>query len=285
VSGPLVSVAWLRDHLDDRGIRVVDCRFLLGRPGVAEGLWREAHIPGAAFLDVDRELASPPAPGAEPGGRHPLPAAERFAAAARRAGIGPGTHVVAYDEAAEGGAARLWWLLRHFGHASVTVLDGGLSAWREAGGPLRGGAEEIEPGGFEAAPREGDTVTARDLAAQPAERDAAAAGGLVLDARAPERYRGETEPIDPVAGHIPGAVNLPFAEVAPGGRFLAPEELRRRFAEAGAAEGRELVAYCGSGITACSLLLAAEIAGLPGGRLYPGSWSEWSGLELPVARQ
>ena len=146
---PLATTAWLREHVRDSGVRVVDCRFRLGEPGAGEALWREGHIPGAAFLDLDGELASPPGDA----GRHPLPEAATFEAAARRAGIGPGTLVVAYDEAAEGGAARLWWLLRHFGHDAVTVLDGGLRAWREEGGELRAGEERVEPGDFRAAAR------------------------------------------------------------------------------------------------------------------------------------
>jgi len=272
VSEPLVSVSWLRERLGDPALRVVDCRYRLGEPGAGEELWREGHIPGAAFMDLDRDLA------AEPGerGRHPLPEPERFEAAARRAGIGPDTLVIAYDEAAEGGAARLWWLLRHFGHERVSVLDGGLRGWRDQGGALEAGAEQPQGAAFTARPRQGDIREAGELAAG-AER-------VLLDARAPERYRGEVEPIDPVAGRIPGAANLPFAEIAPGGRFLAPDELRARFEAAGAAPGRELVAYCGSGVTACVLLLAAEVAGLEPARLYPGSWSEWSGLGLPVER-
>jgi thiosulfate/3-mercaptopyruvate sulfurtransferase len=268
VSGPLVSASWLRERLDDPGVRVVDCRFRLGEPGAAKELWRAGHIPGAAFMDLDGELA------AEPGerGRHPLPDADVFQAAARRAGVGPDTLVVSYDEAAEGGAARLWWLLRHFGHGRVAVLDGGLRGWRAEGGPLEVDPAQPLPGDFVARPRVGDT----------AEAEALAGGSLLLDARAPERYRGELEPIDPVAGHIPGAVNLPFAALAPEGRFLPPEELRAAFEAAGAAPGRELVAYCGSGVTACVLLLAAEVAGLGPGRLYPGSWSEWSGRGLPA---
>jgi thiosulfate/3-mercaptopyruvate sulfurtransferase len=242
---------------------VVDCHFVLGNPGAGEQAWLEGHIPGAPHLDVDRDLA------AEPGvrGRHPLPEARDFEAAARRAGIGQATRVVAYDEAGEGGAARLWWLLRHFGHDDVAVLHGGLAAWREAGGPLEAGSVEIEQGDFVARPREGDTVSADDLPA--------ATDGVLLDARAPERFRGEVEPIDQVAGHIPGAANVPFAELAPRGRFPPAERLRERLG------GEPFVAYCGSGVTACTLLLAGELAGVEG-RLYPGSWSEWSRRGLPV---
>jgi thiosulfate/3-mercaptopyruvate sulfurtransferase len=287
VSGPLVSVPWLRERLGDPGLRVVDCRFRLGEPGAGHELWLAGHIPGAAFLDLDRDLA------AEPGerGRHPLPEPAAFEAAARRAGIGADTLVIAYDEAAEGGAARLWWLLRHFGHERVAVLDGGLRGWREDGGPLEAGAEPglASPGrpagtAFIAEPRSGDTRGPDELAATPPGGEPGAARPLLLDARVSERYRGELEPIDPVAGHIPGAANLPFAELAPEGRFLAPEELRARFTAAGAVPGREVVAYCGSGVTACVLLLAAEVAGLDPARLYPGSWSEWSSRGLPVER-
>jgi len=292
---PLVTTDWLREHVRDPRVRIVDCRFRLGEPGAGEPLWREGHIPGAAFIDLDRELAAPPGQR----GRHPLPDAATFEAAARRAGIGPGTLVVAYDEAAEGGAARLWWLLRHFGHDAVTVLDGGLRAWREEGGELVAGEERVEPGDFRAAaaPPAKDAVTAEELAAATAGDSAAAATGggdraargrggapVLLDARAPERYRGEVEPIDPVAGHIPGAVNVPFAELAPEGRFLPPAELRARFEAAGVHSGDEAVAYCGSGVTACVVVLAAEVAGIGAARLYPGSWSEWSGRGLPVER-
>jgi thiosulfate/3-mercaptopyruvate sulfurtransferase len=280
VTRPLVTPAWLRERLAEPGLRVVDCRYVLGSPGAGEPLWREAHIPGAAFMDLDRELAAPPGER----GRHPLPDADAFEGAARRAGISEHSLVVAYDEAGEGGAARLWWLLRHFGHAHVTVLDGGLRAWREEGGELSSGEEQIEPGDFRAASPRDDTAAAEELAAG---REAGGRPGtapVVLDARTPERYRGEVEPIDPVAGHIPGAVSLPFAELAPNGRFLPPDELRARFEAAGVESGGDAVTYCGSGVTACVLALAAEVAGIGPARLYPGSWSEWSGRGLPVER-
>jgi thiosulfate/3-mercaptopyruvate sulfurtransferase len=273
LSGPLVEAEWLRRHLGGPGLAVVDCRFRLGEPGVGEQAWLEGHIPGAAFLDVDRDLS------AEPGdrGRHPLPARADFEAAARRAGIGPKSTVVAYDDAGEGGAVRLWWLLRHFGHDEVAVLNGGLRAWREQGGALRGGPEEVAEGDFVARERAGDTATADELRGD-------AGGPALLDARAPERFSGRVEPFDPVPGHIPGAANVPFAEVAPGGRFLPPDELRARLEAAGAVPGREVVAYCGSGITASTLVLATEVAGLAAARLYPGSWSEWSRRGYPAAR-
>jgi thiosulfate/3-mercaptopyruvate sulfurtransferase len=262
--GPLVEPSWLRAHLGEPGLVVVDCRYVLGRPGAGRPLWLDGHIPGAAFLDVDRDLAG------EPGerGRHPLPEAAGFEAAARGAGIQSTSRVVAYDEAGEGGAVRLWWLLRHFGHDEAAVLNGGLAAWRQEGGRLEAGDQPSHPAAehpFTAGRREGDTVSAGELSA-------AAAGPepthRLLDARAPERYRGESEPIDPVAGHIPGAVNVFFAEIAPEGRFLPGAELRERLGQ------EPFVAYCGSGITACTLVLAGELAGVEG-RLYPGSWSEW----------
>jgi thiosulfate/3-mercaptopyruvate sulfurtransferase len=278
--GPLVDPAWLRIHLGEPGLRVVDCRYVLGQPGAGRPKWLEGHIPGAAFLDVDRDLAG------EPGirGRHPLPEAADFEAAARRAGIDSTSRVVAYDEAGEGGAVRLWWLLRHFGHDEAAVLNGGLAAWRDEGGPLE--ASEAGPGterkaGKEAEPEAGDEAAGRQQVAEALpfiakqrEDDITTAEELtatrprLLDARAPERYRGETEPIDPVAGHIPGAENVPFAELAPQGRFPPPGELRERLGD------EPFVAYCGSGITACTLVLAGELAGVEA-RLYPGSWSEW----------
>jgi thiosulfate/3-mercaptopyruvate sulfurtransferase len=264
--GPLVEIEWLRAHLGEPGLTVIDCRYVLGQPGAGEEAYAEGHIPGAAFLDVDRDLA------AEPGdrGRHPLPDAAHFETAARRAGIGRSSRVVAYDEAGEGGAARLWWLLRHFGHEQVAVLNGGLNEWREKGGALEAEAAERQQTAAEdpfiAHPRGNDTVTAPELGATK---------NRLLDARAQERFRGEVEPIDAVAGHIPGAVNVPFAELAPAGRFPPAAELRKHLGD------EPFVAYCGSGITACTLVLAGELAGVEG-RLYPGSWSEWSRQGLAV---
>jgi thiosulfate/3-mercaptopyruvate sulfurtransferase len=217
-------------------------------------------------MSVGDDLSGELRDGGRDGGRAPLPAAAHFEASARRAGIGRRSTVVAYDEAGEGGASRLWWLLRHFGHDAVAVLDGALGAWSEAGGELRGGTEHAPPGDFVAQEREGQTVGI----------DEVEAGSLrLLDAREPERFRGEKEPMDPVAGHIPGASNMPSEELAPGGRFPDEDVLREQLGD------EPFVAYCGSGITATTLLLAAELAGVEG-RLYPGSWSEWSRRGLPV---
>jgi thiosulfate/3-mercaptopyruvate sulfurtransferase len=235
--------------------RFVDCRWELGNPGRGRELYLEGHIPGASFLDVESELSAPPA---TPGGRHPLPAPEDFARAAGAAGIGEGVFVVAYDQDMNGGAARLWWLLRHVGHEDVAVLDGGIGAWL---GPLRPGEEEVEPSELVPDVRDDDTIEADELAARLGEP-----GLTVVDARLPERYRGEVEPIDPVAGRIPGAVNAPY-----------PEELPE-----GLADADELVAYCGSGVTAAVVLLRLAQAGRGDAKLYPGSWSDWCGRGLPA---
>jgi thiosulfate/3-mercaptopyruvate sulfurtransferase len=238
----------------------VDCRWELGHPERGRELYVEGHIPGASFLEVERELSAPP--GGASGGRHPLPTADDFAHVAGVAGIGADVFVIAYDQGMNGGAARLWWLLRHFGHEAAAVLEGGLRAWL---GPLRSGEEEIAPAEFVPHVREDDTISAEELEAR-----LGSAGLVIVDARASERYRGEQEPIDPVAGHIPGARNLPFA-----GLDVVPDDL--------VSTEDEVVVYCGSGITACVDILALERAGVSS-RLYPGSWSEWCSRGLPVER-
>jgi thiosulfate/3-mercaptopyruvate sulfurtransferase len=249
------------------GLAVVDCRWRLGEPGRGRELYEEGHIPGAGFLDVDTDLSAPPGDG-----RHPLPEPDAFARAAARAGIGPRSTVVAYDEGGEGGAARLWWLLRHFGHPAVAVLDGGLRAWRERGAPLSTGTSAPVAIPIDPHARTDDVILAEEI------EERLGDGSLdLIDARAPQRYSGELEPIDPVAGHIPGARNVPFAELAPGGRYLPPAELREHLRTGG-----DAVAYCGSGVTAAHIVLAAEAAGLRPPRLYPGSWSQWCGRGLPA---
>ena len=235
--------------------RFVDCRWELGNPARGRELYLEGHVPGASFLDVERELSAPPS---SPGGRHPLPAAEDFTRAAGAAGIGPGVFVVAYDQGMNGGAARLWWLLRHFGHDDVAVLAGGLDAWL---GPLVAGEEEVEVAEFEPRPRGGDTIEAEELATRLGDERL-----TVVDARLPERYRGDVEPIDPVAGRIPGARNAPYPDELP------PDLL----------EAEEIVAYCGSGVTAAVVLLRLAQAGRGDAKLYPGSWSDWVGRGLPA---
>jgi len=239
----------------------VDCRWALGDPEAGRALYREGHIPGASFLDVETELSAPPGAPPEHGGRHPLPAADDFARAAGTAGIGPGVFVVAYDQGATGGAARLWWLVRHFGHEDVAVLRGGIGAWQ---GPLAPGDEEVDPALFDPRPRDDDTVSAEELQARLDDPSL-----TVVDARAAERYRGEVEPIDPVAGHIPGAVNAPYMADGVPGAVVASDEI---------------VAYCGSGVTACVTLLALAEAGRPDAKLYAGSWSDWCSRGLPAER-
>jgi thiosulfate/3-mercaptopyruvate sulfurtransferase len=230
----------------------VDCRWELGKPGRGLELYRAGHIPGASFLDVDADLSDLAVPDA---GRHPLPSAAAFAAAASRAGIGPGVLVVAYGSL--GGAERLWWLLRHFGHEDCAVLIGGIDVW---GGPLRMGDEEIEPADFVPHERGGDTIAAEEIA-----RRLADPGLVLVDARPALRWRGEPNPIDDPAGRIPGALSAPWTEPQP--------EL----------PDGELVAYCGSGVSACVVLHRASLHGREG-RLYPGSWSEWSKRGLPAER-
>jgi thiosulfate/3-mercaptopyruvate sulfurtransferase len=274
--GPLVDVAWLRSRLETPDVVVVDCRWKLGDPGAGERLYREGHIAGASFLAVERDLSGDAGDASH--GRHPLPAARDFERAARRAGISGDTAVVAYDEAGEGGAARLWWLLRHFGHQRTAILDGGLSAWRAEGGPLDTGTPAPLSGDFRARPREDDVAPLAEVR----ERVLAGDPSLVLvDARAPERYRGQVEPVDPVAGHIPGAANLPFDALVDQGRFRGRDDLQEHLTAAGITPGADVVAYCGSGVTASVLIAAAEAAGVESIRLYPGSWSEWCRQGLP----
>jgi thiosulfate/3-mercaptopyruvate sulfurtransferase len=230
----------------------VDCRWELGNPARGRELYLAGHIPGASFLDVDADLSDLSVPDA---GRHPLPSAESFATAAGRAGIGGGVFVVAYGSL--GGAERLWWLLRHFGHADCAVLLGGIEAW---GGELRAGEERIEPTEFAPRERSGDTIAAEEIVRRLADPSL-----LLIDARTPIRWRGEPNEIDDPPGRIPGAANAPWNKTLP---ELPPGEL---------------VAYCGSGVTSCVTLHRAWLAGREG-RLYPGSWSEWSKRGLPLER-
>ncbi|MEV0967752.1 sulfurtransferase [Microtetraspora glauca] len=247
------------------GVTILDVRWRLGGGPSDRESYTEGHIPGAVFCALDTDLAA--APGA--GGRHPLPEAADFQAAMRRLGVDGSRTVVVYDEADATAAARAWWTLRYFGHQDVRVLDGGIRAWRHAGLPIEEGAgAEPAPGGFTAVPGGMPTLDA-DQAAD------LATSGVLLDARAAERYRGEVEPIDPVAGHVPGAVSAPTSEnVEPGGRFHNREFLRERFNTLGAVDGVPVGVYCGSGVTAAHEVLALDLAGIPAA-LYVGSWSHW----------
>jgi thiosulfate/3-mercaptopyruvate sulfurtransferase len=260
----LISAAELAGQLTGDGPALLDIRWRLGGPPGRE-LYAAGHLPGAVFVDLDAELAAPPGPG----GRHPMPAAPDFESAMRRAGVSGTRAVVVYDDADATAAARGWWLLRYFGHPAVRVLDGGYRAWREAGFPVETGTGSApEPGDFTARPGQLPLLDA-------AGAGRLARGGLLLDARAGARYRGETEPVDPVAGHIPGAVSAPTAEnVNPDGTFRPAAELAARFRAVGATPGSDLGVYCGSGVTAAHEVLALTLAGFPAA-LYAGSWSEW----------
>jgi thiosulfate/3-mercaptopyruvate sulfurtransferase len=267
VADPLVRPEELVET--HRRVTVLDVRWQLGgRDGRAAYL--EGHVPGACFVDLEADLADPVGDGSR--GRHPLPDPERFAAAMRRCGVRRDRPVVVYDDVAGASAARAWWLLRHHGHPGVRVLDGGWSAYVAAGGPVQSGPVTTEPGDFSADPghlplldAEGAARVARD--------------GVLIDARAAERFRGETEPVDPVAGHVPGAVNLPFQGNLDRGRFRSTDEIRARYAGLGSPVG----VYCGSGVTAAHNVLALHRIGVDAA-LYAGSWSEWvANPDRPVA--
>jgi len=245
---------------------VLDVRWTVGLPpGNGRPAYTEGHIPGAAFVDLDAELAAPPGRG----GRHPLPDAGAFAAAMRAHGVSLGRAVVAYDQGDNVGAARAWWVLGYFGHPDVRVLDGGIAAWTAAGLPLQTDQPTPPAGDFQPRPGGRAMLDAEQAAAL-------ARDGVLLDARTLVRYRGEQEPIDPVAGHIPGAVSAPTTDnMDPAtGRFLPAGALRRRFAALGVTPGTPAGSYCGSGVTAAHQVLAMEAAGIPAA-LYVGSWSEW----------
>jgi thiosulfate/3-mercaptopyruvate sulfurtransferase len=266
----LISPDELRARLGDPELRICDVRWWLADPGKGRRDYAAAHIPGAVFVDVDRDLVATSGPG-----RHPLPSPADFAARMAALGIGDGHDVVAYDDAGGTIAARLWWMLDDLGHRSVRVLDGGIGAWEAAGGQLTAEAPVLAPARLSLRASWTRVLDREALAARLLAGDIA-----LIDARAPERYRGEVEPVDPVAGHIPGAISRPTAgNLAPDGRLLAAEALRRRFEDL----GPEVVTSCGSGVTACHNALAMRVAGLPDPLLYSGSYSDWSTAGMPVA--
>jgi thiosulfate/3-mercaptopyruvate sulfurtransferase len=266
----LVDTTTLAAHLADPGFAIVDCRFALTDDGWGEREYAARHIPGAVLAHLGRDLA-----GSRTGqnGRHPLPDPGELAMTLGRLGIGDGMQVVAYDQDSGMYAGRLWWLLRWLGHDSVAVLNGGFARWLAEGRGTSAGHEHRRRLEFHGAPRADMTVTADQVSAL-----IGASGARLVDARAPERYRGDVEPIDNVAGHIPGAVNHPFkSNLTETGVFRSADELRERLgASLGDLPPDRIVCYCGSGVTACHNLLALEHAGLRGAKLYPGSWSEWS---------
>ena len=273
----LISTETLASHLDGAWV-CVDCRYDLKDEMWGAEQYRASHIPGAVYASLSRDLAGP-ATGTN--GRHPMPAHAALVATFGRLGIGPGVQVALYDQDTGMFASRMWWMLRYMGHDAAAVLDGGFAKWVREGRPTRDGEETRKPVLFSGHPRPDMRVDVNDV------REALGnPSGLLIDARAPERFEGKTEPLDRVAGHIPGAVNHFYkSNVTAEGTMLPPDELRQRFTDLlGTHAPNEAVMYCGSGVSACHNLLAMEHAGLPGTRLYPGSWSEWSSnADRPVA--
>ncbi len=267
MAGLLVSIEWLLEHANDPNIRVVDCRWALGQAGEGLKQYQAGHVPGAAHLDVDTQLSGDRGPG-----RHPLPGRWNFQQALSAIGIERGMHVVAYDEGQGMPAARLWWLLNYYGHENVSILDGGWNAWLAKGGAVSAETPEFPKTEFVGRPR-------RKWVVDKAEVDSLRDHGnvLLIDARAPERYRGETEPIDARAGHIPGALNFPFTRAIDPttGLFRKTPDLKGELETLGAKEVETIICYCGSGISACTVLLALRLAGYDS-QLYEGGWSDWS---------
>ena len=286
----LIDAGSLQALLGTPQLVLIDCRFDLMHPAAGRQAFLEAHIPGARHADLNHDLAAPI--GADTG-RHPLPAPAAFAATLTRLGITNACQVIAYDDANGSFAARLWWMLRWVGHDAVAVLDGGYQAWRKLGGPLQSG--EPAPAavgnlGFTPRPAGAALITTAGLERAlfaPAPPTPRTPKPLLVDARAPQRFSGLVEPIDPVAGHIPGAVNHPFADnLAADNRFLPAAQLTQQWLQRlGGTAPDDLIVMCGSGVTACHNLLSLEVAGLSGAKLYAGSWSEWiRDPHRPVAR-
>lgn len=265
-----MSPAEVLARLDDESWVIVDCRFDLAAPAAGEQAYEQAHIPGAVYAHLDRDLS---APVTGRNGRHPLPDVAAMEATFGRLGIGPDVRVVAYDQDTGMFASRLWWMLRYVGHAAVAVLDGGWAAWVRGGYPVRAGDETRPAAVFTASPRPSMHVPLDEVLSLVG-RD----GTCLVDARSPERFEGRSEPLDRVAGHIPGAINHFYRlNVDETGAMLPPDALRQIYEPLLGGSGPEaIVMYCGSGVTACHNLLAMEHAGLHGARLYAGSWSEWS---------
>ncbi|MBA2571056.1 MAG: sulfurtransferase [Chloroflexi bacterium] len=272
----LISAAEFLEDLSDPLLRVCDVRWALGDPGRGRREYEKGHIPGAIFVDLDSDLsAAPPGVRHPAGGRHPLPEPRDFAARLGTLGVGSGHRVVVYDDSNGTVAARLWWMLDDLGHRDVRLLDGVLAAWKAMGGPLTSESPSHPPARLELAPDWSHVIDRATLAA-----------GIdsvrLLDLRAPERYLGETEPVDRVAGHIPGAVSAPASgNLTTGGRFLAPSDLAERYRSI-TLDDRPLVVSCGSGVTACHAAVALRVAGLPAPLLYAGSYSDWSAAGMPV---
>ena len=272
----LIEASALSALVGKPGVTIVDCRFDLAKPDAGRSAYLAGHISGARYADLNRDLSAAVTANS---GRHPLPSPQELMATWRRLGIGSNTQVIAYDDSAGAFAARAWWLLRWTGHRAVAVLNGGLGAWLAAGGTLESGGVSAAAG----AEVEGDARRTPNvdktavLGATDVEKLLKDPGFLLIDARAAERFAGTVEPIDPVAGHVAGAVNQPFSEnLGSDGRFLPPAQLRLLWEKRlSGREAREVAVMCGSGVTACHNLLSLEVAGLSGAKLYAGSWSEW----------
>ena len=274
----LVSAAELAAHLDDPAWLIFDCRHDLADTAVGRRAYAQSHIPGARFVHLDEDLSGPKT---GRNGRHPLPDPRQFCTRLAALGMRNDRQVVAYDASGGCYAVRLWWMLRWVGHMEVAVLDGGWDAWHQAGAAVTAQLPVVQPAAFSGSARDVavDTRFMLDGLGQP--------HNIVIDSRSADRFRGENETLDPVAGHIPGALNRFFKNnLAGDGRFKAAADLRAEYAQLlGAASPRQVVHLCGSGVTACHNLLAMEIAGFTGSKLYPGSWSEWcSDPQRPVAR-
>lgn len=264
----LVTVDTLAPHIDDPGWVVFDCRFDLADASFGRRAYADSHLPGAFFLDLEEDLSGPKSGF---NGRHPLPDSARLSARLAACGVGKGSQVVAYDDAGGMSAARLWWLLRWLGHTRVAVLDGGFQAWLEASLPVTAAPPAARAAQFDGKPGP-QGVTVDEVLAHLGSPEM-----LLVDARSPDRFRGENEMLDPVAGHIPGAVNRFYRDnMDERGRFKAPLDLRAEFLNLlGTHDAHEIVHHCGSGVSGCVNVLAMELAGLTGSRLYAGSWSEW----------
>jgi len=284
MAAALIGTEELARHLGDDEWAIIDCRFELARPEWGAEAWAAGHIPGALYAHLDHDLSGPHTAHS---GRHPLPEPGVLAATLGRLGVDARVQVIAYDQGPGAYAARLWWLLRWLGHSRAAVLDGGFAAWERAGLPVSGEPSSRAPRRFEAHPAADWVVGTEALAAALSSGGLERGEPLLIDARAADRFAGENETIDPVAGHIPGAHNHPFAgNLDARGQFLPAAELRRAWARSLRGRPPEaVIAMCGSGVTACHNLLALELAGLPGAKLYAGSWSEWiRDPSRPIAR-
>ena len=265
----LMPVTDLMQRLDDPDLVVVDCRFSLAEPDQGRRDYVQSHIPGAVYAHLDADLASTIT---SDSGRHPLPAPAEFVATVRRWGVSSESQIVVYDDVGGAIAARAWWLLHWMGHEATALLDGGFAAWVANSLPVSAAVESRSPGSFSGEPVLGMSIDVEELEGRLGSDE----DFLLVDARDSARFRGEQEPIDPVAGHVPGARNLPFNQsLGPDGRFLSPDELKRLWEPLKPGQAGEWAVMCGSGVTACHLALSARIAGLPAPRLYVGSWSEW----------